>query len=75
MKSPTPVIASPCAILSHRFFKQTTMEQHMAQRPTMDRLLSRITIAPDMCHGKPCIRGLRSEFVENMICEGEGWDL
>lgn len=25
----------------------------------MDTLLSRITIDPAICHGKPCIRGLR----------------
>jgi uncharacterized protein (DUF433 family) len=25
----------------------------------MDSLLSRITIDPSVCHGKPCIRGLR----------------
>jgi uncharacterized protein (DUF433 family) len=25
----------------------------------MDTLLSRITIDPSVCHGKPCIRGLR----------------
>ena len=25
----------------------------------MDRLLQRITIDPAICHGKPCIRGLR----------------
>jgi uncharacterized protein (DUF433 family) len=25
----------------------------------MDPLLSRITIEPSICHGKPCIRGLR----------------
>ncbi len=25
----------------------------------MDNLLSRITIDPAVCHGKPCIRGLR----------------
>ena len=25
----------------------------------MDNLLSRITIDPGVCHGKPCIRGLR----------------
>lgn len=25
----------------------------------MDPLLSRITIDPGVCHGKPCIRGLR----------------
>lgn len=24
-----------------------------------DLLLSRITSSPDICHGKPCIRGLR----------------
>ncbi len=31
----------------------------MAHVPTMDELLTRITIDPDICHGKPCIRGLR----------------
>ena len=25
----------------------------------MSTLLDRITISPDMCHGKPCVRGLR----------------
>ena len=25
----------------------------------MDPLLSRITIDPGICHGKPCVRGLR----------------
>ena len=25
----------------------------------MNPLLSRITIDPDICHGKPCVRGLR----------------
>ncbi len=25
----------------------------------MDALLSRITIDPEVCHGKPCVRGLR----------------
>jgi uncharacterized protein (DUF433 family) len=24
-----------------------------------DKLLSRITVDPEICHGKPCIRGLR----------------
>ncbi len=26
---------------------------------TMDSLLDRITIDPNICHGKPCIRGMR----------------
>ena len=25
----------------------------------MDAMLSRITIDPSVCHGKPCVRGLR----------------
>ena len=32
----------------------------------MDALLSRITINPEVCHGKPVIRGLRYP-VENML--------
>ena len=32
----------------------------------MENLLNRITIDPQICHGKPCIRGLRYP-VENML--------
>jgi uncharacterized protein (DUF433 family) len=32
----------------------------------MDPLLSRITIDPSICHGKPCVRGLRYP-VENLL--------
>lgn len=31
------------------------------------KLLERITIDPDICHGKPCIRGMR--YPVNMILE------
>ena len=35
-------------------------------------LLSRITISTDICHGKPCIRGLRYpvEFVLELLSSG-----
>lgn len=35
-------------------------------------LLSRITSSPDICHGKPCIRGLRYpvEFVLDLLSSG-----
>lgn len=33
----------------------------------MDKLLERITIDPRICHGKPCIRGLR--YPVEMILE------
>jgi uncharacterized protein (DUF433 family) len=32
----------------------------------MSNLLSRITIDPELCHGKPCVRGLRYP-VENLL--------
>mgnify|MGYP006149009857 FL=1 len=34
-----------------------------------DQLLKRITMSPDICHGKPCIRGLRYpvEFLLEML--------
>lgn len=37
-----------------------------------DRLLSRITSSPDICHGKPCIRGLRYpvEFLLELLSSG-----
>lgn len=33
----------------------------------MNKLLERITIDPEVCHGKPCIRGLR--YPVEMILE------
>ena len=30
----------------------------------MSDLLSRITIRPDQCHGRPCIRGMRIRVVD-----------
>ena len=40
----------------------------MEQQPLdFSRLLERITIDPDICHGKPCIRGLR--YPVEMILE------
>ena len=40
------------------------MEQ---QSKEFSKLLERITINPDICHGKPCIRGLR--YPVDMILE------
>jgi uncharacterized protein (DUF433 family) len=40
------------------------MEQ---QATDVSKLLERITIHPDICHGKPCIRGLR--YPVDMILE------
>jgi uncharacterized protein (DUF433 family) len=38
----------------------------------MSKLLDRITIDPAICHGKPCIRGLRYpvEFVLELLSSG-----
>ncbi len=37
-----------------------------------NKLLSRITSSPEVCHGKPCIRGLRYpvEFVLEILSSG-----
>lgn len=37
-----------------------------------ETLLERITINPDICHGKPCIRGLRYpvEFLLELLSSG-----
>lgn len=42
----------------------------------MDLLLSRITIDPNICHGKPCIRGLRYpvEFLLELLSSGMSAD-
>ena len=36
---------------------------------TDDNLLSRITVDPNICHGKPCVRGLRYpvEFLLDLL--------
>ncbi|MGK7947034.1 MAG: DUF433 domain-containing protein [Microcystaceae cyanobacterium] len=38
----------------------------------MNNLLERITIEPDICHGKPCLRGLRYpvEFILELLSSG-----
>jgi len=38
----------------------------------MKELLERITINPDICHGKPCIRGMRwpVEVILDMLSSG-----
>src|SRR5207245_1026315 len=42
----------------------------------MDTLLSRITIDPTICHGKPCIRGLRYpvEVLLELLSSGMPFD-
>ena len=42
----------------------------------MDLLLSRITIDPNICHGKPCIRGLRYpvEWLLELLSSGMSHD-
>lgn len=38
--------------------------------------LSRITLDPDICHGKPCIRHMRwpVEAILDLVSSGMGWD-
>ncbi len=42
----------------------------------MDPLLARITIDPSICHGKPCIRGLRYpvEMLLELLSSGMSLD-
>lgn len=39
---------------------------------TPNPLLERITMSPDICHGKPCIRGLRYpvDFILELLSSG-----
>jgi uncharacterized protein (DUF433 family) len=41
-----------------------------------DHLLSRITIQEDICHGKPCIRGLRYpvEWLLELLASGMSYE-
>ncbi|MBK5965527.1 hypothetical protein CCR95_15885 [Thiocystis minor] len=38
--------------------------------------LTRITLDPDICHGKPCIRHMRwpVETILDLVSTGMGWD-
>jgi uncharacterized protein (DUF433 family) len=42
----------------------------------MDSLQDRITLNPDICHGKPCIRGLRYpvDFLMELLSSGMTFD-
>ena len=42
----------------------------------MDKLLSRITMDPAICHGKPCVRGLRYpvEMLLDLLSSGMTFD-
>ena len=42
----------------------------------MSNLLSRITIDPEICHGKPCVRGLRYpvEVLLGLLSSGMTFD-
>jgi uncharacterized protein (DUF433 family) len=46
------------------------------QLPSPEELLARITIDPDICHGKPCIRGLRYpvEFLLELLSSGMSYE-
>jgi uncharacterized protein (DUF433 family) len=41
-----------------------------------DMLLNRITLDPEVCHGKPCIRGLRYpvEFILELLASGMSFE-
>lgn len=42
----------------------------------MDSLLARVTVDPNICFGKPCIRGLRYpvEIMLDILGSGMTWD-
>ncbi len=42
----------------------------------MDPLLARITVDPQICHGKPCIRGMRYpvDVMLDILGSGMTWD-
>ena len=42
----------------------------------MEALLARITTDPNICHGKPCLRGLRYpvEVMLDLLGSGMTWD-
>lgn len=49
--------------------------ENSAHSPPMNALLSRITVEPDKCGGRPCIRGyrLRVKDVLELLAHGASW--
>lgn len=47
-------------------------EKHPIAEIMVNHLLQRITLHQDICHGKPCIRGLRYpvEFILELLSSG-----
>jgi uncharacterized protein (DUF433 family) len=47
-------------------------EKHSIAEIMVNHLLQRITLHQDICHGKPCIRGLRYpvEFILELLSSG-----
>ena len=62
------------ADLKDKFGDQTIPEVVLIV--SMDMLLSRITIDPAICHGKPCVRGLRYpvEVLLELLSSGMTFD-
>ena len=51
---------SPATVrFGNPFLERLERERQLGQSLGMSSLLARITISPDVCHGKPVIRGLR----------------
>lgn len=49
---------------------------HVQLRDNPEELLQRITVNPSICHGKPCIRGLRYpvETILELLSAGMSFD-
>jgi uncharacterized protein (DUF433 family) len=59
-----------------RRFSRTCQKYILSDNETMNSLLERITIQPDICHGKPVIRGLRYpvESVLEYLAAGDSFE-
>ena len=47
----------------------------MSTRVNETNLLERITIQPDQCHGRPCIRGMRVRVSDVLAMLASGMDV
>ena len=54
-----PLSPSPIVVFGHALDLVSDGKVDYSACMSSDQLLTRITINPQICHGKPCIRGLR----------------
>jgi uncharacterized protein (DUF433 family) len=65
----TPALATRNA--TARLLASVPLQPYLS--PMADPLLDRITVDPDQCHGRPCVRGMRIRVQDVVGMLAAGW--